>query len=302
MTNVVLALPVTALIIDEKLSYSLDRRLILLMLRKCTQKVVITQGSACVQNERIVLGKPTTYLPDDASGMYMFVLLSTTPTWTTPQLEVIRICNHDSKLLPQAMQIQKNIHVRLDVHRAKATSFDMLKLLNDLPCETRSFIFEGETEEALIFKSTNLPTKVSFGLPQGWIALDVFLTQDKYELLTSQCDALARNGISYAFVQETGALVVTHFPQSKETQRMIWDDVRVVWRKCQTFMDVCQQVVLWNEFDVLAMVDENCNYSQLAGVSWDLDHVVITEVATNKMIFTTIYVVSPPSIFLNHGG
>ena len=63
----------------------------------------------------------------------------------------IDFCNHESKLLPQAMQIENNIHVRLDVHRAKATSFDMLKLLNYLPCETRSSIFEGETEEALIF-------------------------------------------------------------------------------------------------------------------------------------------------------
>ena len=66
-------------------------------------------------------------------------------------------------------------------------------------------------------------------------------------------------------------------------------------------MDVCQQVVLWNKFDVLAIVDENCNYSQLAGVLWDLDHVVITEVATNKRIFPTKSVVSPPSTFLHHG-
>ena len=177
----------------------------------------------------------------------------------------------------------------------------MLKLLNDLPCETRSSIFEGETEEALIFKSTNLPTKVSFGLPQGWSAFDFFLTQDKYELLTSQYDVLARNGISYALVQETGALVVTNFPQSKKIPRMTSDDVRVVLRKCQTFMDACQQVVLCNKFDVLAMVDENCKYSQLAGVLWDLDHVVIAEVATNKRIFPTKSVVSPPSVFLHHG-
>ena len=111
MTKVVLVLPVTALTIDGKLSFSLDRRLILLMLRKYTQKVVITQGWACVQNERGVVGKPTTYVPDDASGMYMFVLLSTTPTWTTPHVEVIDFCNHDSKLLPQAMRIENNIHV-----------------------------------------------------------------------------------------------------------------------------------------------------------------------------------------------
>ena len=70
----------------------------------------------------------------------------------------------------------------------------MLKLLNDLPCETRSSILEGDTEDALISKSTNLPTKVSFGLPQGWSAFDLFLIQDKYELLTSKYDALARNG------------------------------------------------------------------------------------------------------------
>ena len=44
MTKVVLVLPVTAPTIDGKLSYSLDGRLILLMLRKYTQKVVITQG------------------------------------------------------------------------------------------------------------------------------------------------------------------------------------------------------------------------------------------------------------------
>ena len=113
------------------------------------------------------MGKPTTYVPDDASGMYLFVLLSTTPTWTTPHEEVIEFCNHESKLLPQAMRTENNIYVRLNVHRAKSTSFDMLKLLNSLPCETRSLIFEGETEEALIFKSTNLRTKVSFGLPQG---------------------------------------------------------------------------------------------------------------------------------------
>ena len=119
------------------------------------------------------MGKPTTYVLDDASCMYMFVLLSTTPTWTTPHVEVIDVCNHESKLLPQTMQLEKNINVRLDVHRAKATSFDMLKLLNDLLCETRSSIFEGETEDALIFISTNLPTKVLFGLPQGWSAFDV---------------------------------------------------------------------------------------------------------------------------------
>ena len=301
MRKVVLVLPVRALTIDGKLSYSLDRRLILLTLRKYTQKVVITQGSACVQNERGVVGKPTTYVPDDASGMYMLVLLSTTPTWTAPHVAVIDFCNHESNLLPQAMQIENNIDVRLDVHRAKATSFDMLKLLNDLPCETRSSILEGETEEALIFKSTNLPTKVSFGLPQGWSAFEFFIGQENYELLTSQYDALARNGISYALVQESGALVVTHFPQGKEIPRMTADDVRVVLRKFQTFMDVFQQVVLWNKFDVLAIVDENCSYSKLAGGSWDLDHIVITEVATNKRIFLTKSVVSPPSTFLHHG-
>ena len=193
------------------------------------------------------------------------------------------------------MQIEKNIHVRLDVHRSKATSFDMLKLLNDLPCEPGSSIFEGETEETLIFKSKHLPTKVSFGLPEGCSAFDVFLAQDKYELLTSQDDALARNEISYALVQETGALVVTHSPQSKEIRRMTSDDVRVVLKKCGTFMDVCQQVVLWNRFDVLAVVHENFNYSQLAGVLWDLDHGVITEVATKKRIFPTKSVVSQPS-------
>ena len=58
-------------------------------------------------------------------------------------------------------------------------------------------------------------------------------------------------------------------------------DVRVVLTKCRTFMDVCQQVVLWNKFDVLAIADENCNYSQLAEILWDLDHFVITDVATN---------------------
>ena len=105
----VLVLPVTALTIDGKLSYSLDRRLILLMLQKYTQKVVITQGSACVQNERGVVGKPTTYVPDDASGMYTSVLLSTTPTWTTPHVEVIDFCTHESKFLPQAMQIENDI-------------------------------------------------------------------------------------------------------------------------------------------------------------------------------------------------
>ena len=36
--------------------------------------------------------------------------------------------------------------------------------------------------------------------------------------------------------------------------------------------------------DVLALVEENCNYSQFAGVLCDLDHVVITEVATIKGI------------------
>ena len=195
MTKVVLVLPVTALTIDRKLSYSLDPRLILLMLRKHTQEVVTTQGSACVPNERGLVAKPTTYVPDDASGMYIFVLLSTTPAWTTPHVKVIDICNHQSKLLPQAMQIENNIYVRLDVHKAKATSIDMFKLLNDLPCGARSSISQGETEEALIFKSTNLPTKVFFGLPQGWSAFDYFPTQDKYELLTSQYHALARNGI-----------------------------------------------------------------------------------------------------------
>ena len=65
-------------------------------------------------------------------------------------------------------------------------------------------------------------------------------------------------------------------------------------------MDVCQQVVLWNKFDVVAIVDENYIYSQLAGVLCDLDHVVITEVATNKRIFPTKCVVSPPSMFWHH--
>ena len=66
-------------------------------------------------------------------------------------------------------------------------------------------------------------------------------------------------------------------------------------------MDVCQQVVLWNKLDALAIVDENCNYSKLAGVLWDSDHVVITEVAMNKRIFPAKSVVSPPSIFSTHG-
>ena len=55
------------------------------------------------------------------------------------------------------------------------------------------------------------------------------------------------------------------------------------------------------KFDVPAIVDENCDYSHLAGVLWDLDHVVITEVATNKRILSTKSVVSPPSTFLDHG-
>ena len=146
-----------------------------------------------------------------------------------------------------------------------------------------------------------MPTKELFGLPQGMSAFDVFLSGDKFELLTSQYDALARNGISYALLQETGALVVTHFPQSKEKSRMTSDDVRVVLKKCQPFMDVFQQVVLWNTFDVLAIVDENCNYAQLAGVWWEVDHGVITEVATTEGILPTKFVVSPPSIFLHHG-
>ena len=134
----VFVLPVTALTTNGKLSYSLDRRLILLMVQKYTVKVVITQGSACVQNELGVVGKRITYVQDDVLGMYRFVLLSTTPTSSTPHVEVIDFCHHESKLLPQAMQSENNIHVRLDVHRAKATSFDMLILLNDLPCKTRS--------------------------------------------------------------------------------------------------------------------------------------------------------------------
>ena len=43
--------------------------------------------------------------------MYMFVLLSTTPNWTTPHAEDIDFGNHEPKLLPQAMEIEKNIHV-----------------------------------------------------------------------------------------------------------------------------------------------------------------------------------------------
>ena len=57
------------------------------------------------------MGKPNTYVPDDASGMYMFVWLSTTPTWTTPHAEVIDFGNHEPKLLPQPMQRENNIHV-----------------------------------------------------------------------------------------------------------------------------------------------------------------------------------------------
>ena len=63
-------------------------------------------------HELRVVGKRTTYVPHNAFGMYPFVLLCTTPTWTTPHVELVDFCNHESKLLPQAMQIENNIHVR----------------------------------------------------------------------------------------------------------------------------------------------------------------------------------------------
>ena len=267
-TKLVLVLPVTTLITDSKLSYSLDRHMILLMLRKYAQKVVITQGIACVQFESGNIEHTNDYMPDDASGMYVFVLLSTTPNWVAPQVEVLDFCKKkkESTLLPQALQMEKSMHVRLDMHKAKATNMDMLKTMNGLPCGTRSSIHEGDKEDSLLFKNDNLPVKAPFGLPQGWSAFDFFMAQQSYDLLLGQHDELTRNRVSHALMQATGALLFTHFPQSKEIPRMTADDVRVILRKCNVFMDVCQHVVSWNKFDVLAIVDENCNLSQLAGL------------------------------------
>ena len=164
--------------------------------------------------------------------------------------------------------------------------------MHGLPCDTRSSIIEGDKKDSFLFKSDNLLVKVPLGFSQGWSAFHFFMTPQSYE----RHDELTRKGISCALVQPPEALLFTHFPQSKEIPRIIADDVRVVLRKCNVFMDVCQHVLLWNKFDVWAIADENCNFSQLAAAVWDLHHIAPTEVATNKQIFANKAIVSPPMV------
>ena len=292
-TVIVLVLPVRVNTIDSALSYSLDRRVFLLTLRRWVTTAALVEYPQRLRYQGVP-ADPLLIEQDESS--LLVVKLSSAAKYRDVRV-VQRSLPSDAPvchLFPPPKI--KSMHVRFDCPTTTANSnMELFKFINLVDVETKSSVLKGMD---LQFSGEHLPAKVQYGCPDNYSVFDYFASPEEFNALEDNREQYLDGEVNYGIVQAQGSYLASHMSAGKTRKQSpeLRDSISFI----PSIVRRLSTMIVWSKFDLLVSVKNMDDVQWLAADLWEHDRIVLTDLQSNQRVFGARGSVHAPKMLMSY--
>ena len=292
-TVIVLVLPVRVNTVDSALSYSLDRRVFLLTLRRWVTTAALVE---CPQRLRYhgVPADPLLIEQDESS--LLVVKLSSAAKFQDVRV-VQRSLTSDAPvchLFPPPKI--KSMHIRFDCPSTTANSnMELFKFINLVDMDTKSSVLKAMD---LQFSREHLPAKVQFGCPDNYSVFDYFASPEEFNVLEENREQYLEGEVNFGIVQAQASFLASHMSAGKTRKQSpeLRDSISFI----PSIVRRLSTMIVWSKFDLLVSIKNMDDVQWLAADLWEHDRIVLTDLQSNQRVFGARGSVHAPKMLMSY--
>ena len=292
-TVIVLVLPVRVNTVDSALSYSLDRRVFLLALRRWVTTAALVENPQRLRYNGVT-EEPLLIEQDESS--LLIVKLSSAAKFQDVRV-VQRSLQSDAPvnhLFPPPKI--KSVHVRFDCPTSTANSnMELFKVMNMVDVDTRSSVLKGMD---LQFCGEHLPAKVQYGSPDNYAVFDYFASPEEYNALEENREQYQDGEVNFGIVQVQASFLASHMSVGKTRKQS--PELRDSISFMPSIVRRLSTMIVWSKFDLLISVKSMDDVQWLAADLWEHDRIVLTDLQSNQRVFGARGSVHAPKILMSY--